>query len=94
MSLKETYRIIHCKVYNSYRQMSDQYWHVECFKPRWWSLGHKMWTVETQSMWSSGGEFHVPLRFDSEEGAFDYIGRVSQKIPKDTTVKEPVKSFI
>ena len=93
MALEDTYRIIHCKQYNSERQISSQWWEVECYKKKWWSFG-KRWFTETQELFSSGGPFDVPLKFTSESDAFNYIGRVSQKIPKDTVIREPVKSFI
>lgn len=93
MALSNTYRIIHCQEYNAERQLRSEWWEVECFKSKWWSLG-KRWFAETQALWSSGGDFDVHLRFDSEQKAFDYIGRISTNVPKQTVVRTPVSSYI
>ncbi len=93
MSLKNTYRIVHCKEYNDRRELRDSWWEVECFKSKWWSFGSH-WFVEKQAFWSSGGNYYSNMRFESEQSAFDYIGRVSTKVPKSAVIREPVKSFI
>ena len=93
MSLENTYRIIHCKQYNDVRELRDEWWEVQCFKSKWWSFG-KRWFTETTALWSSGGDFYVPTRFSSEQKAFEYIGRVSINVPKNTIIREPIKSFI
>ena len=93
MSLKNTDRIVHCKEYNDERKLRDEWWEVECFKSKWWSFGSH-WFVETQAFWSSGGDYYNPMRFGSEQSAFEYIERVSTNVPKNAVIREPVTSFI
>ena len=94
MGLKNTYRIINCKEYNDERNLKDHWWEVECFTSTWWSFGKKFWVTEKQSYWSTGGDFYIPIRFTSEQDAFDYIGRISKNIPKNKIIREPATSFI
>jgi hypothetical protein len=89
MSLQSPYRIIHCTKYNDKRLLEYEWWEVQSFKSKWWSFGKK-WFMERGSFW---GDFDI-LRFSSEKEAFEYIGRVSTNVPKRTTVRTPVTSFI
>jgi hypothetical protein len=83
------YRIIHCKEYNDQREVKDIWWEVQCFKSKWWSFGER-WFTEMQAFWSSGGEFNVPMRFESEERAGVYIDKALNNVPKHTIIREPV----
>lgn len=93
MGLLNTYRIVHCKEFNDERKLRDEWWEVECLKSKWWSFGSR-WFAETEALWSTGGSFNVPLRFDSEQHAFEYIGRVSMQVPKNKVIRETATSFI
>jgi hypothetical protein len=89
------YRIVHCKEYDSYREIRSEWWVVQCQKKKWWTFGNLLWFTEQQELGDMcGGSFEVDLKFKSEKDAFEYIGRILKKIPKNQVVEEPVCSYI
>lgn len=93
MALNTTYRVVHCKQYDNERKLQEEWWEVQCYKSKWWSFG-KRWFTEMTTLCSSGGDFDVPTKFRSDQDAFEYIGRVSANIPKNTVTRTPITHFI
>lgn len=90
--LDHKYKIMHCKEYDAKRNLTREWCEVYCYKKRFFFFTR--WWVETERRFDSGGGHNAPIQFKDEQEAFDYIGRVSMGIPKDTVIRKEGCSYI
>lgn len=81
------YRIIHWVYYDDKASFEREHWQVQKLHQTW--RGEK-WKSLTTRLWSSGGTFRVPTKFDSKEDAEKTIERLLDGLPREEWVSEPV----
>jgi hypothetical protein len=88
-----THRILEKTSYTEYRKVKETWYEVQVLK-RSWFFGIKYWLTESQTLWSTGGGFNIPLRFKDVSEASAYIANMVKGIPKQSIVTKQVTSFI